>query len=259
MTQQDFEYREKHAVVPQLDYLNGGLSNIIAPPIKYSQYAHLGTITKVNGGKVASGVFGALEGALHMASGNFGYGLGKTIASTAKTATGVVDPAYLETQKIICSTIKEWEEISWKERFFIKNFVPAEGNPGDIVCEHDEFDEFYCGNGRKYLYNGDYFEGLFVDGKMSWGIYIFASGSRYLGNFDEDYYIVGRGMRMYESGNTYYYGESSQSMRNGVGAMWYTNGVYVGHWADDMRQGHGFLRVDDKFYDGQFNNDELVK
>ena len=38
MTQYDIDYRKVHAVVPQLDFFNGGHDNIVAPPVKYSKY-----------------------------------------------------------------------------------------------------------------------------------------------------------------------------------------------------------------------------
>ena len=123
MEQKDFEYRKVHAVVPQLDFLNGGHDNIVAPPVQYTRFAGMGSVTKVDAKKVAKGIFGAFEGALHMASGDFGYGLGKTLGSIGKTATGVVDPGYVGVQKVICETIQEWERDSWNERFFLMGFV----------------------------------------------------------------------------------------------------------------------------------------
>ncbi len=259
MTQQDLEYRKIHAVVPQLDILDGGLDKIVAPPIQYTRFVSMGNVTKVSGSKIAGGLFGALEGALHMATGNFGFGLGKTIASLGKTATGVVDPGYVGVQKIICETIQEWEDNSWKERYFLSDFVPAEGNLGDIICEDGEFDECYCGLGHRFFDNGDYFEGLFADGKISEGIYIFANGARYLGAFDDDLNFTGLGTLLYADGACYY-GRFNQSKRDGIGAMWYTDGAYVGRWSNNVRHGDGFLRLDNgTFFDGQFYNDQMVK
>ena len=259
MTQQDLEYRKVHAVVPQLDFLNGGHDNIVAPPVQYTRFAAMGKVTKVSGGKIAGGLLGAFEGAMHMASGDFGYGLGKTIASVGKTASGVVDPGYLGVQKIICEAIQEWEADSWKERYFLTNFVPAEGNLGDIVCEDGEFDDCYCGSGHRFFDNGDYFEGMFVDGKIVEGVYIFANGVRYLGAFDDTLNFTGIGTLLYTDGACYY-GQFNQSQRDGVGAMWYTDGAYVGKWSNNVRHGDGFLRLDDgTFFDGQFYNDQMVK
>ena len=32
----------------------------------------------------------------------------------------------------------------------------------------------------------------------------------------------------------------------------------MGRWSNDMRHGDGFLRVEDKFYDGEFYNDQIL-
>lgn len=259
MTQQDLEYRKIHAVVPQLDFINGGHGNIVAPPIQYTRFAAMDSVTKVSGSKITGGLVGAFEGALHMAAGDFGYGLGKTLASVGKTASGVVDPGYVGVQKIVCETIREWEENSWKERYFLTDFVPAEGNLGDIVCEGGEFDECYCGSGHRFFDNGDYFEGMFVDGRILEGLYIFANGARYLGAFDDTLNFTGLGTLLYADG-TWYYGQFNRSQRDGVGAMWYTDGAYVGKWSNNMRHGDGFLKLDNgKFFDGQFYNDQMVE
>ena len=255
MTQQDLEYRKEHAVVPQLDYFNGGYENIIAPPVQYSKFAAMGSITKVNGGKVAGGVCNTLESAVYMASGDIGYGIGKLFAGITKAVTGVVDPGYVGVQKIICETIQEWERDSWKERFFLTDFVPAEGNLGDIVCDVGEYDELYCGLGHRFFDNGDYFEGMFVDGRILEGIYIFANGARYLGKFDNNLDFEGLGTLLYADGACYY-GTFNHSLRDGLGAMWYTDGAYVGRWSNNVRHGDGFLRVGDKFYEGDFANDQ---
>lgn len=259
MTQQDLEYRKTHAVVPQLDFMNGGYNNIVAPPIQYTQFASMGNVTKVSGSKIAGGLFGVLEGGMHMATGDFGYGLGKTFASICETASGVVDPGYVGVQKVVCETIQEWEEDSWKERYFLTDFVPAEGNLGDIVCEDGEFDECYCGSGHRFFDNGDYFEGMFVDGRILEGIYIFANGARYLGSFDDTLHFIGHGTILYADG-TCYSGQFNQSQRDGIGAMWYTDGAYVGEWSNNLRHGYGSLRAGNgNFFDGQFYNDQMVE
>jgi len=257
MTQQDLDYRKVHAVVPQLDFFNGGHDNIVAPPIQYTKYAAMGSVTKVSGQKITGGIFGAFEGALHMASGDFGYGLGKTFASIGKTASGVIDPGYVGVQKIVCETIQEWENDSWKQRFFLSDFIPAEGYLGEIVCENGEFDEHYCGLGHRFFENGDYFEGMFVDGNIREGIYIFANGARYLGAFDQSLNFTGLGTFLYTDGACYY-GAFNNSLRDNIGAMWYTDGVYVGRWSNGIRHGDGFLRVGDKFFEGEFFNDQMV-
>ncbi len=259
MTQQDFEYRKENAVVPQLDFFNGGYDNIIAPPVQYSKFATMNNITKIDGKKIAGGLAGTLEGAFHMATGDFGYGLGKLFSSGVKAATGVVEPNYLSTNQIICESIRDWEEFSWSKKFFLTNFVPAEGNRGQVVCQDGVFDECYCGLGHRFFENGDYFEGMFVDGKILEGLYIFANGARYLGCFDENLNFVGKGFLLYCDG-AFYYGDFKDSLRDGVGAMWYTNGVYIGDWSNNMRHGEGFLRLENgKFFDGQFYNDQQVE
>lgn len=255
MTQQDLDYRKEHAVVPQLDFFNGGHSNIVAPPVQYTKFAAMGNITKVNGGKVAGGIGNTLEGAAHMASGDFGYGIGKLFAGLAKTTLGVVDPGYVKMQQVVCEEIQKEEAESWNQRFFLTDFVPAEGQIGDIVCESGEYDEFYCGLGHRFFDNGDYFEGMFVDGRILEGIYIFANGARYLGTFDENLNFDGLGTILYADGSCYY-GVFCQSLRDGIGTMWYSDGVYTGHWENDVRAGYGMLRVENKFYEGDFENDQ---
>lgn len=258
MTQQDLEYRKDNSIVPQLDFFNGGLNNIVAPPVRYSEYATMKNVLKPNGKKILGGLGGALEGAFHMATGDFGYGLGKIAASTAKTITGVADGGYIGANSGISSSVQEWEELSWEERYFIENFVPADGNLGDIVCKDGEYDEFYCGLGHRFFENGDYFEGLFMDGRILKGIYIFANGTRYLGEFDENLNFVNFGTIVYSDG-TYYHGSFKDSLRDGIGAMWYTDGVYIGEWSNGMRHGEGSLKLKNgKFYEGFFENDQLV-
>ena len=89
------------------------------------------------------------------------------------------------------------------------------------------------------------------------GIYIFANGARYLGAFDESLNFTGLGTLLYADGACYY-GGFNQSLRDNVGAMWYTDGVYVGNWSNNVRHGDGFLRVGDKFFEGEFVNDQMV-
>lgn len=67
MTQQDFDYRDIHAVVPQLDFVNGGLDNVDLPPVQFTQFAFMSNPTRLDAGRLAGGAFGAVEGALHMA------------------------------------------------------------------------------------------------------------------------------------------------------------------------------------------------
>jgi hypothetical protein len=89
------------------------------------------------------------------------------------------------------------------------------------------------------------------------GIYIFANGARYLGAFDDSLNFVGLGTFLYADGACYY-GSFKQSLRDTIGAMWYTDGVYVGRWSNGVRHGDGFLRVGNKFYDGDFANDQIL-
>lgn len=258
MTQQDFEYRNSHTVCPQLDFVNGGLNNVDLPPIQFTQFAFMSNPTRLDPGRLAGGAFGAVEGALHMASGDFFYGLGKTAASVIKMGSGVVDPSYVESDRQIQQAIQEWEQDSWRERFFIRDFVPAGGYLGDIVYE-DGYDDFYTGQGHRIFENGDYFEGVFVDGRISEGIYLFANGVRYLGSFDDNLQFTGLGTLLYPDGSCYY-GGFVNSMREGVGAMWYPDGVYIGRWSNNMRHGDGFFRsINTKFYDGYFENDQMVE
>lgn len=258
MTQNDFDYRNIHAVVPQLDFNNGSYNNIVAPPTQYTRFAFMGNVAKVSGTKVAGGLFGVVEGALHMAAGDFGYGLGKTIGSVAETATGVVDPGYAMMQKEVCETIQRMENFSWQKRFFLSDFIPAQGYLGDVVCEDGEYHESYSGSGHRFFDNGDYFEGMFVDGRISEGIYLFANGARYLGPFDQSLNFSGVGTLLYADGGCYF-GRFVQSQRDGFGTMWYSDGVYVGDWSNNVRHGTGMLRLDNgKFFDGEFCNDQVV-
>lgn len=259
MTQQDLEYRSIYGVVPQLDFFNGGHSNISAPPVQYTRFAFLRSPAKMDGGRLASGAFGLLEGALHMATGNFGYGIGKTFASGVNAVSGFADPHYLETDRVVSEAIQEWEQGSWRERYFLANFVPAAGCLGDIVCSDGAFSASYCGRGHRFFTNGDYFEGMFVNGRISQGLYILANGARYLGCFDESLHFSGLGTLFYAGGGVYH-GNFVRSKREGVGAQWYPDGVYVGYWANDMRNGSGFLRLENgTFYDGTFYNDQRVE
>lgn len=76
MNQKDINYRNEHAVVPQLDLVNfeNCLENVPKTPVIYSRFASMGKITKVSGGKIAGGIFNSFGGVLAMASGNFAAG-----------------------------------------------------------------------------------------------------------------------------------------------------------------------------------------
>ncbi len=258
MTQQDLQYRKEHTVVPQLDFFNGAHNNIAAPPVQYSQFAAMGNVVKVDARQVASGIGDAFTGALNLAAGDGGYGLGKTISGLFKTFSGVVNPNYVQAQKTVCEMIQQSEEVAWERRWFLEDFVPAEGQLGDIVCDEGEFDECFCGHGHRFFTNGDYFEGIFMDGQIREGLYIFADGTRYLGKFDESLHFVDRGLIWYADG-TVYDGEFVGSMRHGVGAMWYPDGVYVGNWSNNVRHGFGYLRQENNFFEGYFDNGQPVR
>lgn len=259
MQQSDYEYRNTHGVIPQLDFVNfkNCYENITETQVQFSKAA-LSTSVKPQGKKILGGAFGLLEASVHMAGGNFGYGIGKLINSTVNIGSGIADPSYLGTGSSINDIIQECEKTAWKFLCFLREFIPASGNIGDIVFKDGSCDEFHCGNGHRFFENGDYFEGLFEDGDIRNGLYIFANGVRYLGAFDDNKNMCGFGTLLYPNG-AYYHGELLNSNRHGTGCMWYTDGIYFGNWSDNMRHGNGFFKdLNGKFNDGEWVNDEFI-
>lgn len=88
MTQQDFQYRNIHGTVPQLDNTAGGLNNVIEPPVRYTVFASLRGGKRINAEKIVDGALGMTEGMLQLASGNLSYGLGKMLSSGIRGAAG---------------------------------------------------------------------------------------------------------------------------------------------------------------------------
>ena len=260
MDNQMLEYRKIHGVVPQLDFVNyqHPLQMVPQTPVVYSRFASLSNPITPKAGKIASGVGNVFMGALHLASGNTGYGIGKMAAGAINAGAGVVDPASLGVNQSIAKQIQECEEIAWNELNFLRNFQPASGNLGEFIFKDGSCDELHCGNGHKFFDNGDYFEGFWDDGRIKIGLYVWNSGARYLGEFQNGN-RVGLGTMIYDGGE-YYRGESMNNVRHGYGAMWYLDGVYIGDWINNNRHGEGFCKFNDNsFFEGEWYNDQPVR
>ncbi|AJF97571.1 Morn repeat protein [Pandoravirus inopinatum] len=88
------------------------------------------------------------------------------------------------------------------------------------------------------------------------GIYVWASGARYDGEFNECGQRHGYGSMVHASGDIYW-GEWRDDKRNGHGSMIYVGGNrYEGEWRDGMTNGHGAVTyADGNRYEGNWRND----
>lgn len=248
MKEMEKEYRRTHGVVPQLDFVNyeNPFELIEAPQVQYSALTNqLNALKHVSAKKVLGGFGNLMEGVVSLGTGNFSYGLGKILEGTAKGTVGAVDRTGIEIDKIAKEKMTEAEEEAWQRYYFLKNFVPAEGRLGDIYFQDGSCDDFHCGNGYRIFENGDYFEGYFEDGEIRRGIYIFADGERYLGEFYNDR-KSGKGLTLYKNG-TRYDGMYREGKRHGFGSMWYSDGFYWGEFVNDIREGYGVCKQLDGF------------
>lgn len=261
ITQKDLEYRIAHGCLPQLDFTNNKdcLSTISAPPVEHSVYASsTNPLKHASAGKIAKGIGQGMMGAFHLAAGDFGYGLGKLLQGSGNLVTGAVDPTRTSVDTDATKTVFERENEAWSRLYFLRNFIPATGNIGDVYYKDGSCDEFHCGNGYMILPNGDYFEGLFDDGEIKRGLYIYADGERYLGDFYNGM-KNGRGLTIYTDG-TYYDGIYEDGEKNGAGTMWYVDGVYFGYWQNGIRHGYGIYKQSDGYcFEGDWNNDYPVE
>ncbi len=257
----NIEYRKIHGVIRELDFVNftNAYDNIENTPVEHSKYASIeGTKKSGIGGivkgilKTSVGLVGAVSGAGWLGAGYASDGIGDVIRGAG--GHSVTSEIAAE----VTNNIIEYEDKAWKYLNFVRNFIPAEGNIGDIVFKDGSCDDFHCGNGHQFLENGDYFEGYFEDGNIKKGIYIWKNGQRYLGEFDEELKMIGNGLMLYPDG-TYYYGQYNEGMKNGIGIQLYTDGIYCGAWEYDMRI-NGYLRLENgACFFGEFENDQPIQ
>ncbi len=260
ITEKDIAYRLEHGVLPWLDFTNNQncLECIEVPPVQHSALCKpVNFVKHASGGKILKGVGNGLEGIMHMASGNFGYGLGKMVGGTVNMAVGAVDTNKVSWDSEITKIIIKAEQDCWKRLFCLKSFVPATGNLGDRYLRDGSCDDFHCGNGYAIFENGDYFEGYWDDGEISKGIYIYADGERYLGEFN-DVHKHGSGLTIYKDG-TYYDGLYRYGNQHLDGKMWYSDGFYEGNWNMGIREGVGFCKLLSGYcFGGNWSNDQPV-
>lgn len=261
LTRNDFEYRKIHGVVPQLDNRNiqNCMSLIPKTPVVHSRFTTMGNVLKsANAGKIAGGIGNVFTGMLHLASGDVGYGLGKMAQGTIGAATGAIDPARISIDKDVADFIQRAEIEVWDRYSFLLNFIPAQGYLGDVYLKDGSCDDSHSGNGYKIYDNGDYFEGCWEDGEISWGIYIWADGERYFGNFDNGF-KCGYGLTIFPNGS-YYNGNSENSKQHGIGVMWYLDGVYYGEWYNGVRHGDGSCKYSDgTSFSGDWEDDSPIR
>ncbi len=87
------------------------------------------------------------------------------------------------------------------------------------------------------------------------GIYVFKSGSKYQGKFQNGK-IFEYGT-LYFSNGSIYQGQWKNQSRNGIGKMTYKDGsFYIGHFANNQREGKGkYNFANGDVYDGEWKND----
>lgn len=259
-TQLEKDYRIEHGVVPYVDFINHPNCLEMLPksgPV-HSRFAKPSSMAnKVRGGEVIKGIGHAMMAVVALGAGEMGYAAGKLGQGIGGVIGSVkVEQISVETQ--MTELIIEKEKQVWDLYQFVKHFEPAAGNLGDIYYRDGSCDDFHTGNGYRIFENGDYFEGKWEDGETARGLYIWASGERFLGYF-QDNVMQGFSLHVFPDGS-YYYGDMSNGVRHGYGVMWYKDGVYVGHWNNDLRHGAGGLRVDSGVsFIGEFRNDSPVE
>lgn len=260
ITQENQNYRNEHGVVKELDYVNfeNPLNNIVVPPVQHSKYASTagtkksgaGTLAK-GFGKAAFGLLGAVSGGGWYGASMAGDGIGDMIRGAGNHQ--ITSDIILQ----VTSSILKEENSCWGCYNFLKTFVPAQGNIGDIVFKDGACDNFHTGNGHRFFENGDYFEGYFENGTIKRGLYIWANGQRYLGEFDETLHMTGYGITIYPNG-AYYAGQYIAGAKNGWGFQIYTDGAYSGEWQNEVRT-YGALRLENgQCFLGEFVNDQPV-
>lgn len=257
----NFEYRKNHGVIRELDFVNftNAFDNIEEVAVEHSKYATIEKNRKSGAGTIAKGLFKTTFGILGVACGAGWYGAGSASDGIGDVIRDVGGRSI--TSEIIADVtndVIEYENRAWKYLNFIRNFIPAEGNIGEVVFKDGSCDDFHCGNGHKFFENGDYFEGYFEDGNIKKGIYIWKSGERYIGEFDEDFNKTGNGLTLYPDG-TYYYGQYCEGTKNGVGIQLYTDGVYCGAWEYDTRVCGSLKLENGACFLGEFENDQPVQ
>lgn len=260
MNDEDILYRETHGVIKELDFVNyqNPFDNIEQTEVQHSKYANPKGAKKMGAGGIAKGILKTSFGLMGAVSGG-GWagahfateGIGDVIkgAGNHGISTGIIAD--------VLNDIRDSEEMAWKFLDFVRKFRPANGNIGDIVFKDGSCDDFHCGNGHRFFENGDYFEGYFNDGNIKKGLYIWANGQRYLGEFDEQFRMTGLGLTIYENG-AYYFGNYVSGLKNGYGLQIYTDGAFFGEWENESRI-QGALRLEDgKCFYGYFKNDQPV-
>jgi hypothetical protein len=111
----------------------------------------------------------------------------------------------------------------------------------------------------KYQYeSGNTFEGTFKTSKKINGTFIYASGDKYIGDY-QDNKRYGQGVFYYKSGNRFE-GEFQNGQKY-YGSFYYKDGkVYVGYFKDDKKEGYGAMYMtDSRIFKGGWAGDKLVK
>ena len=258
MNEEDEKYRQEHGVIKELDFVNfeKPLDNIKETEVQYSKYSSPQGGKKMGKGGIAKGIVKASFGLLGAVSGGGWYGAHMATEGVGNIITGAANYKYTgDIVKDVSETIKLYEKASWKFINFVKNFVPAKGNIGDVVFKDGTGGDAHCGNGRIFYENGDYFEGYVQNGFLKKGLYIWQNGLRYLGEFDELHRMTGMGTLIYTDGACYV-GEQQAGVKHGLGYQLYKDGAYVGDWVNGLRV-DGVLRLENgKCYAGEFINDQ---
>lgn len=261
LSRDDYDYRESHGVIPQLDFVNyeNPLENLQIPEVEYSPYANPATVK--NKGLAKS--IGHIAGAVTIGGLSYGAGGGRTGRSMVLNSLGKAQEGLQESkeQREINTEVVKWiqksEAAAWPYLYLARSFVPARGAIGDIVFRDGSCDTYHTGNGHRIFENGDYFEGYFEQGQIRVGLYIIANGIRYIGAFDRNLRFTGIGLVLYQDG-TYYYGELSNGAFRGQGYRLYTDGAYSGAFVNGQRE-QGCLRLSDgTCFIGDFENDQPV-
>ena len=117
------------------------------------------------------------------------------------------------------------------------------------------------GSGELGLKDGDKIKGRFVSGVLISGKHTFNDGSYYIGQFNKDKNMHGRGSYQYLNGDQYT-GDFENGVIKGKGLMNYGSEgrkdmLYQGVFCEGKRHGQGELRTKDYEYFGNFESDMM--
>ncbi len=250
-----FEYRNRHMVIPLIDYISfpEGYEDDKVPSPIYSKWAiNSKPSGNLNKGAMAGHIAGSAV-SVGLALLSIGTGTGGAMsdlsnaANSAGKAINTASSSNMSALSEVSKLIAQDEHDFWMIYYNLLTFVPAQGNLGDMkVGASNQYGKVcHC-----FYENGDYFEGILSNNGNRQGIFINADGSRYFGSI-ENGMKSGLGVEIAPNGDRIFgiykngqfveglfeceacamKGEWSNGVLHGSGAARYADGsVFFGDW-----------------------------